>query len=34
MVWQFPEKAEQKTVNQFAVLMRPVTAGEAVQELG
>lgn len=40
MVWQFPEKAEQKTVNQFAVLMRPeatprpVTAGEAVQEAG
>lgn len=40
VVWQFPEKAEQKTVNQFAVLMRPeatprpVTAGEAVQEAG
>lgn len=23
VIWQFPEKAEQKTVNQFAVLMRP-----------
>ena len=40
VIWQFPEKAEQKTVNQFAVLMRPeatprpVTAGEAVQEAG
>lgn len=44
VIWQFPEKAERETVDKFAVLMRPspsreatprpVTAGEAVQELG